>query len=63
RWGWTYSIANGGGRYGVNIIYKNNLYTNATFNYNYMDYWDVPADEVVKNPPAASSVAVKNPNY
>jgi len=63
RWGWTYSTANGGGRYGVNIIYKNTLYTNATFNYNYMDYWDVRADEIVKNPPAASSVAVKNPNY
>jgi len=28
-----------------------------------MDYWDVPADEVVKNPPATGSVAVKNANY
>ncbi|MBX9733218.1 MAG: RagB/SusD family nutrient uptake outer membrane protein [Chitinophagaceae bacterium] len=63
RWGWTYSIANGGGRYGCNVIFRNTLYTNATFNYNYMDYWDVPADELVKNPPAASSAVVKNPNY
>ncbi|MFX9184986.1 hypothetical protein ABTN69_19425, partial [Acinetobacter baumannii] len=44
RWGWTYSIANGGGRYGCTIIFNKNVYTNATINYNFMDYWDVPAD-------------------
>jgi hypothetical protein len=63
RWGWTYSISNGGGRYGATIIYKNKVYTNATINYNFMDYWDVPADETVKNPPAGSSAPVVNPNY
>ncbi len=63
RWGWTYSTANGGGRYGATLIYNKILYTNATINYNFMDYWDVPADEVVKNPPAAGSFAVLNPNY
>lgn len=63
RWGWTYSIANGGGRYGCTIIFNKNVYTNATINYNFMDYWDVPADEIVKNPPAAGSAAVKNANY
>lgn len=63
RWGWTYSTANGGGRYGATLIYKTNVYTNATINYNYMDYWDVPADETDKNPPSADSAPVKNENY
>jgi hypothetical protein len=63
RWGWTYSIANGGGRYGTTLIFNKKLYTNATINYNFMDYWDVPADETDKNKPAAGSAAVLNPNY
>ena len=63
RWGWTYSIANGGGRYGATLIFNKKLYTNATINYNFMDYWDVPADETDKNKPAAGSAAVVNPNY
>jgi starch-binding outer membrane protein, SusD/RagB family len=63
RWGWTYSIANGGGRYGATLIFNKKLYTNATINYNFMDYWDVPADETDKNKPAAGSAAVINPNY
>jgi hypothetical protein len=63
RWGWTYSIANGGGRYGANIIYNAKVYTNATINYNFMDYWDVDADETDKNPPSADSAPTKNPNY
>jgi starch-binding outer membrane protein, SusD/RagB family len=63
RWGWTYSIANGGGRYGATLIYNKKLYTNATINYNFMDYWDVPADETDKNKPAVGSTAIVNPNY
>jgi hypothetical protein len=63
RWGWTYPIANGGGRYGATVIYKSKVYTNATINYNFMDYWDVPADETSKNAPAANSAPVLNPNY
>jgi starch-binding outer membrane protein, SusD/RagB family len=63
RWGWTYSIANGGGRYGCNVIFNGNLYTNATFSYNYMDFWDVLADELTYNPPAAGSVSVTNTNF
>jgi len=63
RWGWTYAIANGGGRYGSTIIFNNIVYTNATINYNFMDYWDVPGDEIEKNAPASGSVAVVNPNY
>ena len=63
RWGWIYSIANGGGRYGCTLIYNSIVYTNATIDYNFMDYWDVPADETDKNPPADGSAVVINANY
>ena len=63
RFGWTYSIASGGGRYGNTVIYNNIVYNNATFDYNFMDYWDVPADETEKNAPASGSAPVKNANY
>ena len=63
RWGWTYAIANGGGRYGCTLIYDTKVYTNATIDYNFMDYWDVPADEITKNAPSDGSVPVINPNY
>jgi hypothetical protein len=63
RWGWTYSTANGGGRYGATLIYNKVLYTNAKINYNFMDYWDVPGDETGKNAPATGSAAVINPNW
>jgi hypothetical protein len=63
RWGWTYAIANGGGRYGTTLLFNGKVYTNATIDYNFMDYWDVPADETDKNPPSADSAPVKNANY
>lgn len=63
RWGWTYSTANGGGRYGATLIFNKVIYTNAKINYNFMDYWDVPTDETLKNIPAAGSAAVKNVNW
>jgi len=63
RWGWTYSTANGGGRYGATLIYNKVVYPNAKINYNFMDYWDVPTDETGKNTPAAGSAVVKNPNW
>jgi len=63
RWGWIYSIANGGGRYGCTLIYNSIVYTNATIDYNFMDYWDVPADETDKNPPGDGSAVIINPNY
>ena len=63
RWGWSYSTANGGGRYGATLIYNKVVYTNAKINYNFMDYWDVPTDETGKNAPATGSAAVKNPNW
>ena len=63
RWGWSYSIANGGGRYGSTLLFKGTIYNNATIDYNFMDYWDVPADETVQNKPSADSVPVINKNY
>lgn len=63
RWGWTYDIANGGGSYGNTVVTTAGVVnTNVTINYNFMDYWDVPADESVLNP-STSGVAVINPNY
>jgi hypothetical protein len=35
--------------------------TNATINYGFLDYWDVPDNELVYNPPATGSAPVKNP--
>jgi len=35
--------------------------TNSTINYNFLDYWDVPDNELVYNPAAAGSDPVKNP--
>jgi hypothetical protein len=37
------------------------LNTNATINYGYLDYWDVPDNELAYNPAAAGSAAVVNP--
>jgi len=64
RWGWIYNITNGGGSYGNTVVTSTGaVNTNATINYNYMDYWDVPADESDLNPPATGSAPVKNPNF
>jgi hypothetical protein len=64
RWGWIYDISKGGGSYNNVVVERNgNINRKATISYNFMDYWDVPADETVLNPPAAGSAAVKNPNY
>jgi hypothetical protein len=63
RWGVIYDISQGGGRKNAVVLDTNGiLNTNATINYNFLDYWDVPADEVVLNPPAPGSAPVKNPN-
>ncbi len=35
--------------------------TNATINYGFLDYWDVPDNELVYNPAAAGSAPVRNP--
>ncbi|GGB13348.1 RagB/SusD family nutrient uptake outer membrane protein [Puia dinghuensis] len=64
RWGWIYDISNGGGQYGQQLYNANGTwFTNVTVNYNFMDYWDIPADETQLNPPAAGSSPILNPNY
>jgi hypothetical protein len=35
--------------------------TNATITYGYLDYWDVPDNEIVYNPPTSGSAPTKNP--
>ncbi|QJD77649.1 RagB/SusD family nutrient uptake outer membrane protein [Spirosoma rhododendri] len=63
RWGWIYDIANGGGSYGNTVVTTAGAVNkNVTISYNFLDYWDVPADESVLNP-STSSVATKNPNF
>jgi hypothetical protein len=64
RWGWTYDVSNGGGSYGNMFLTAASVVnTNVTINYNFLDYWDVPADEVDINPPGEGSVPTKNPNF
>ncbi len=69
RWGIIYDISKGGGRKGA-VVLSNPVAgntnavvnTNATINYNFLDYWDVPADEAQLNTPVAGSAPIVNPN-
>jgi hypothetical protein len=63
RWGWTYDVSQGGGVYHQYVKYHSTVNTNVTISYNFMDYWDVPADESVLNAPSSSAAPVRNPNY
>ncbi|MBS1949631.1 MAG: RagB/SusD family nutrient uptake outer membrane protein [Cytophagales bacterium] len=63
RYGWSYDVSLGGGNYKQVVIHAGTVNTNATINYNFLDYWDIPADETVLNPPSASSAPITNPNY
>ncbi|HSR38051.1 MAG TPA: hypothetical protein VLL95_04000, partial [Phnomibacter sp.] len=59
RWG---VIDKDGGRTKAVALQSNGkLSTNATVYYNFLDYWDVPDNELTYNPPAAGSAPVKNP--
>ncbi|GAB3023472.1 RagB/SusD family nutrient uptake outer membrane protein [Spirosoma pulveris] len=50
------------GRTGAVVVDKaGKVNTNATITYNFLDYWDVPDNELVYNPAAAGSAPVKNP--
>lgn len=52
----------GGGRTGcVAVSNAGATFTNATIDYGYLDYWDVPDNELAYNPPASGSAATKNP--
>ena len=62
RWGIINPVSEGGGRTGAVVITGTGaVNTNATIEYNFLDYWDVPDNELVYNPPSASSAPVKNP--
>jgi starch-binding outer membrane protein, SusD/RagB family len=55
-------LSAGGGRMGAVVITGTGaINTNATIEYNFLDYWDVPDNELVYNPPASGSALVKNP--
>jgi starch-binding outer membrane protein, SusD/RagB family len=62
RWKVIDPVSAGGGRTGCILISNTGaLNSNATIDYNYLDYWDVPDNELAYNPPAAGSAPVKNP--
>jgi starch-binding outer membrane protein, SusD/RagB family len=63
RWGWIYDVSNGGGVYKVPFLKVDGSLHTATINYNFLDYWDVPADEFVLNPPSSKGAAAINPNF
>jgi len=62
RWKVIDAIAQGGGRTGC-VALKNTgaVSTNATIEYNYLDYWDVPGNELTYNPASGTSAPVVNP--
>nr|WP_294941878.1 RagB/SusD family nutrient uptake outer membrane protein [uncultured Mucilaginibacter sp.] len=63
RYGITYDASKGGGVTNAVVVGSTGVVsTHASINYNFLDYWDVPADEFVLNPPAAGSAPIKNPN-
>ncbi len=59
RWGIIEKGSNRGGCVVVDGAGKVN--TNATIKYGFLDYWDVPANELAYNPAGAGSAATKNP--
>ncbi|SFD28608.1 RagB/SusD family nutrient uptake outer membrane protein [Spirosoma endophyticum] len=62
RWGIIDPIASGGGRKGAVIVDKTGkVSTNGTIEYNFLDYWDVPDNELVYNAAASGSAPTKNP--
>ncbi len=63
RWGVINAIEDGGGRTGAVVVDNSGkVNVNATINYNFIDYWHVPDNELVYNPPAEGSAEVKNPS-
>jgi starch-binding outer membrane protein, SusD/RagB family len=62
RWGVIDPIASGGGRTAAVALSREGVVSNnATIEYNYLDYWDVPDNEITYNPPAAGSAPTTNP--
>lgn len=62
RWGRIFPRAEGGGRSPAVVVkFDGSVDNNAIIVYNFLDYWDVPDNELAYNPPAAGSAAIKNP--
>ncbi len=67
RWGITEPVASGGGRDGAIVLVPGSVVGVATpqplpclMDYQYMDYWDVPQNELDFNVPASGSAQIKN---
>jgi hypothetical protein len=69
RWGVTEPASSGGGRAGGIVMVPGNLLVPAQANpapvpcfleYKYLDYWDVPQNELDFNTPGPTSAPVKN---
>jgi len=63
RMGYLDDVSKGGGRSKAVVLSKNPaggyiVNVNATINYNYLSYFDVPATDVVFNPPATGSAPI-----
>jgi hypothetical protein len=59
RWGITEPTSS---RTGCNVLsFNGTLSTNATIVYGFLDYWDVPDNELAYNPAAAGSAPTSNP--
>lgn len=62
RFGFIDPVSQGGGRTGCVVISKTGVVnTNAKIDYRFLDFWDVPDNELAANPPAAGSAPIKNP--
>ena len=57
RWG----VITNGRKNAIVLDKSGGVNTNATINYGYLDYWDVPDNELAYNPKSASSAPVVNP--
>ena len=63
RWGVIFPKASGGGRTGAIVVDNSGtVNTNATIDYQFLDYWDVPDNEIAYNPATPGSASTKNPN-
>ncbi len=67
RWGVIEPLSSGGGRTNAVVIVPGDLIggsaaqpLSCTMDYQYMDYWDVPLNELDFNTPGSGSVPVKN---
>lgn len=62
RWGVIFPVSQGGGRLDAWVISNaGKMNDDAVIEYDFLDYWDVPANELAYNPPAEGSAPVVNP--